>query len=107
VHLVFLLVRVYLLAVVDLHSQIEGLVLNLLPLHLSLGGRGALLLGLRLLLLALGLLRGHLLLGLALRGHIFLLIFLYLLFLRVVVAVEFQGLRVLSGESPFIIVALH
>lgn len=75
--LILFLVRVNLLAVIDLHSQVEGLVLHLLPLDLSLGGGGALLLGL-LGLLALGL-GGHLLLWLPLRGHIFLLIFFHFL----------------------------
>jgi hypothetical protein len=102
VHLILLFIRVDFLAVIDLYSQIERLVLHLLPLYVLLSRRNPLLL-----LLGRGLagLRRRRLLSLL--RHFLLFVVFDLLLFRVIVFIQLQGLPVLSCEPSIIIVTLH
>jgi hypothetical protein len=111
-NLIFVLIRVYLFAIVDLDCLIEWLVLYLLALHILLSGRLALILlshGLNLMLLrdsSCGLL---LLSGLVALGNLlFFLLFLEVFFLfRAVISIEFECLASLRELPIVIVVALH
>jgi len=110
VNFILFLVRVNFLAVINFYGKIEGLIFNLLSLHVALSWRGTTWLPLLLLccLLAAGCL-GWLRLAclrLPLGSHFLLLIFFHLLF-RVVVTVKFKSFTSLTRESAIFIITLH